>query len=160
MGAYYYYINDTKECFFSIDPLTGSEIKRPFVCNSVGGVGFGFLLWSDAPEHSGLNTHPLLGTWVGDKIHVASDDHSELFDPSTTAYRNIGASVTEMLVVLAPFHVLEYTGTEWVEQWVRQQNDMDTFAPDLRKQLLADLQLQYESYPNDGLKSLIDALVA
>jgi hypothetical protein len=160
MGAYYYYINDTKECYFSIDPLTGSEIKRRFVCNSVGGVGFGFLLWSDPPEHSGINTHPLLGSWVGDKIHIASDDHSELFDPSTTPYRDIAASVTEMLVVIAPFHVIEYAGTEWVEEWIRQQNDNCTFAQDLRMQVLDDLELQYASYPNDELKSLIDALTA
>ena len=73
MGAYYFYVNETKREYFSIDPVLNSEIKFPYVGNSIGSRAFGLLLWADDIEYSGLDHHERLGSWIGDKVFVASD---------------------------------------------------------------------------------------
>ena len=160
MGAYYFYINDTKQCYFSIDPFLNNEIKRSFVCNGTGSRGLGYLLWSDKLEHCGTNPHPLVGSWIGDRIYVGSDDYSELFDVSTTNYANISDRIAEMLIVIEPFWVLEYAGFDWLINWIHDQNKHSTLANDMRKLLLIEIVTQYESNPDDELKSLIDAINA
>ena len=158
MGAYYFYVNETKREYFSIDPVLNSETKGSLVGNSIGSRAFAFLLWADDTAHSGTSNHSLLGSWIGDRVIVTSDDYGQNFDVIESQFNDIRQNVVELLIVTSPFQVLEYSGEWWIESLVNGQCDGVMFTDAMRKTLREEFSDQHKSYPNDFYARVLRAL--
>ncbi|MDB4766707.1 hypothetical protein OAG71_03355 [bacterium] len=156
MGAYYFFVNETKREYFSIDPVLDQEIKFPFVGDSIGSRAFGFLLWADDIEHSGVAYHELLGAWIGDRAFVASD-HGQHFDVFGSQYKNIRQDVVELLMVTSLFYVLQHSGEAWIESLINGQHEELIFTDLMRKTLREEFLLQQRSHPNDFYARILKA---
>ena len=65
MGVYYHYVNDDKKECFCIDP-SGQDIKRYALGRNIGSRALSYLLLKNDSYFSGIESHPLIGSWIGD----------------------------------------------------------------------------------------------
>ena len=162
MGAYFFYINETKGQYFSIDPFMKCEIKSSFVGQGAGSRGLSFLLWGETIEDPWLTptTHSLIGSWVGDRVTVASDHHYAKYDELDSDFNDIANDVVEMLIAVEPFAILKDHGVDWMLSLINGKLEHTFMTPAMKTSLLNAFTLENESYPSDQLASLIDAMSA
>ncbi len=116
MGVYYFYANDSKQEWFSIDPA-GIDIKAAGIGAGVGARALGLLLLEDHPAHSLWDDHPLLGRWAGDSVRVSGDDYDPAFPGIEERWSDISADVIDFLSVVAPESFLDPGRAGWFRRF-------------------------------------------
>lgn len=157
MGVYYFYVNDSKKEFFCIDP-TGAEIKGSFLGRNIGARALSRLILNNQPEYTGVDAHPLVGSWIGDHFFVTGDDYCENFDRIESEYTDIGQSVIEMLVAIQPYDLIRYGGVDWLIRLVESNGEHVTITTDMRKRMSHHFRHDNQLRPDDDLKRVIAAL--
>ena len=146
MGAYYFYVNDSKRQYFSIDPVLNSEIKLGCLGESIGSRALSFLLWHDPLDSQSLPDNELIGSWIGDRILVASDGNGPDFQDQ---YTEIRQPIVEMLLMIEPFAVMKYAGESWVEELANNLNEDVELTARMRTAMLDAFSAENASYPSD-----------
>ncbi len=156
MGVYYFYVNDTKQQYFCIDP-THRHIKNYALGRNIGSRALSYLILENDPYFTGVEPHPLVGSWIGDRFFVAGDDYYPRFEDITRTYTDIGQAVIELLVELSPSDLLEYGGFDWLIEFFQSDGDPIRITPQMRKRLSHELRATYYQFPNPDLARVIEA---
>ena len=157
MGAYYIYVNDTKRCYFFIDP-TMVEIKRSFVGNNIGSRILSLLLLENNSDYTGVADHPMIGSWIGDRFYITADDYATDFQVSNTDYENVGQRVLEMIATCCPFDLLHFGGKDWMRMLVENESEYFELTVEMAKQMLRAFGEENKRYPTPYLERIVTAL--
>ena len=157
MGVYYFYVNESKQQYFCIDP-TGSDIKRSALGRNIGSRVLSYLLLQNDTDYTGLEPHPLIGGWIGDRFFVTGDDYCPTFETISSEYADIGQSIIEMIVEIAPYDLIEYGGAEWLIRLMQNNGEHVTISDEMRRRLLKYYRHQNHLCPTEVLTSVIAAL--
>ncbi len=157
MGVYYHYVNDSKQQRFCIDPAE-IDVKQYALGRNLGSRVLSFLLLENRYESTGIEPHPLIGSWIGDHIYVTGDDYGMNFETIRNTYANIAQQVFELIVHVNPFDLLQYGGIDWFLQVVEQNGEYVTISSEMRNRISHEFRLVNHQYPSDDLQRAIAAL--
>lgn len=157
MGVYYFYVNDTKQQFFCIDPAE-LDIKKYALGRNLGSRALSYLLLENSHNFTAIEPHPLIGSWIGDRIYVTGDDYCVNFKRISDSYDNIAQDVFELIVHVNPFDLLEYGGLEWFLHVVEYNGHSVTITQEMRKRVSHEFRRANHLHPSDDLKKAIAAL--
>lgn len=157
MGVYYYYVNESKQQLFCIDPAEW-DIKQYALGRNLGSRALSYLLLENCYESTGIEPHPLIGSWVGDRIYVTGDDYGASFKAIRKTYTNIAQEILELVVEVSPFDLLEYGGVDWFLRVVENNGDPVTITPAMRQRIAREFRLANYQHPDDDLQRAIDAI--
>jgi len=157
MGVYYFYVNDTKQEYFCIDP-TGSDIKSYALGRNIGSRALAYLLLQNDTYYTAVEPHPLVGGWIGDSLFVTGDDYCPNFETITSEYSDIGQSIIEMIVDIAPYDLIAYGGAEWLIRLMQNNGERVMISDEMRRRLLKYFRNENHLGPSKVLKSVISAL--
>lgn len=157
MGLYYFYVNETKREYFCIDP-TGLAIKDYALGHNIGSRALSYLLLENDPHFTGVEPHRLVGSWIGDRFYVTGDDYCPAFGKITSEYADIGQSIIDMLVEIAPFDLIKYGGSEWLVNLMEHNSEHVTITSEMRRRLLKEFRHENHLCPSDDMAKIIAAL--
>ncbi len=157
MGVYYFYVNDSKKQFFCIDP-SYSDIKSYALGRNIGSRALSYLILENDTHYTGIEGHPMVGSWIGDHFSVTGDDYCPRFDQIKTEYTDIGQSIIEMLVSTNPFDLLHYGGVDWLVRLIQDNGGPINISNEMRKRLSHEFRHEYHLAPNEDVKRVVDAL--
>ena len=157
MSVYYYYVNDSKRQFFCIDPAE-LEIKQYAIGFNIGSRALSYLLLENRSEATGIESHPWVGSWIGDRIYITGDDYGEEFAAVRDSYADIAQNIFELVVHVSPNDLLEYGGIEWLLHAVEQDGERISFHADIRKRISDEFRKAYRQCPSEDLRRAIAAL--
>ena len=154
MGTYFYYVNQTKHELFQIDP-TGLDIKQYAIGTNFGSRAFSFLLLNNVEYYSGIPSHKLIGSWVGDNVFITGDEYHEDFEQLVESYTNIAADILDMMAKIAPGDFFGCGGKQWLLNYATTPGEM---PESIRRRLLKHYRESNNQFPSDKLRLIIDAL--
>ena len=157
MGVYYFYVNDTKKQFFCIDP-TGQDIKSYALGRNIGSRALSYLILENNSDYTGVDEHPLVGSWIGDRFFVTGDDYCPRFDEIKTEYANIGQAIIEMLAAIGTFELFHHGGVDWFVHFIEQDGDPIRITKEMRKRISHELRHELHLRPSEDVKRVLDAL--
>jgi hypothetical protein len=157
MSIYFYYVNDSRKEYFCIDP-TGSQIKYSALGRNIGSRALSYLILENDPEYTGVEPHPLVGRWIGDRFFVTGDDYSPDFERIEADYTDIGQAVIEMLVQIRPYELLMYGGVEWLLSLIDGADGRVTVTGEMRKRLSQAFRHELHMNPDADLEKIVSAL--
>lgn len=157
MGIYYYYINDTRRQYFCIDP-TDRDIKWYALGRNIGSRALSYLILENHPDSTGVEPHPLIGSWIGDRFFIAGDEYFARYNEVAATYMNIGQEIIEMLVQVAPYDLRAHGGVDWLIALFQSDGNPITISASMRQRISHELREAFQLSPNPELKRLIDAL--
>ncbi|MEL7500573.1 MAG: hypothetical protein AAFN77_23475 [Planctomycetota bacterium] len=157
MGAYYFYVNETKQQYFRIDPA-GFDIKKYALGRNIGSRALSYLILDNSYDSTGVESDPLVGSWIGDTFFVTGDDYCEAFDSIKSTYEDIGQSIIELIVRVNPWDLIEYGGADWLINVIEHAGDPITITPPMRKRLSHEFRHANHQNPSDELRRVISAL--
>ena len=157
MGIYYHYVNDSKKCYFPIDP-TGVEVKGSFIGRNIGSRAFHYLVMENDSSATGTPDHPLLGGWIGDRAYLTGDDYGREFDQVVASYENISQAILEMLATVSPFDFIHDGRVSWFTALVENGGEGVRISSEMAASILAAYENEHAAYPDDELERLIEGL--
>lgn len=157
MGVYYYYVNDSKKQLFCIDPA-GYDIKQYALGRNLGSRVLSYLLMEYSYDSTGIDPHPLIGSWIGDRIYVTGDDYGRDFNSIRADYADIAQDVFELVVHISPFDLLQYGGVDWLLRVVDNNGECVSITPEMRKRISHEFRLANHQHPSDELQRAIAAI--
>ena len=167
MGIYYFYVNDTKKQYFCIDPAE-SNIKLYALGRNIGSRALSYLILHNDSHCECDEPHPLVGSWIGDRFFVTGDDYHAGFESIESDYQDIGQSIIEMLVAVAPHDLVKYGepfydgmdngGVDWLIHLIEHDGDPIVITPQMRKRLSHAFRHEHYLMPSAELARVIEAL--
>ncbi|NOZ39928.1 MAG: hypothetical protein GXP24_06855 [Planctomycetes bacterium] len=157
MGVYYYYVNDTKKQFFCIDPSL-SDIKSYALGRNIGSRALSYLILENDPYYTGVEEHPMVGSWIGDRFFVTGDDYGTRFDAIKEEYADIGQAIVEMLVDICPFDLFHHGGVDWLVKLIENNGDPISISNEMRKRLSHEFRHDNHLSPNEDMQRVVAAL--
>jgi len=157
MGAYYFYVNNTKQQFFCIDP-SYVDIKSYALGRNIGSRALSYLILDNDSDYTGVKEHPMVGSWIGDRFSVTGDDYCPRFDNIQGEYANIGQGIIEMLVDIEPFDLLRYGGVDWLVTLVESNGDPISISNEMRKRLSHEFRREHRLSPSEDIERVVDVL--
>lgn len=157
MGVYYFYVNNTKEQYFCIDPA-GIDIKRYALGQNIGSRALSYLILDNNTYYTGVEPHPLIGSWIGDEFFVTGDDYWNDFASIESEFTNIGQSIIELMVQVEPYGLFQYGGAKWLHYLIEHNGAPITITPFMRKRLSHEFRAANLHHPDDDLARIISAL--
>ena len=167
MGVYYYYVNETKRQYFCIAPAE-FNIKSHALGRNIGSRALSYLILHNDSHCLCDEPHPLVGSWIGDRFFATGDDDHTGFESITSDYQDIGQSIIEMLVAVAPYDLVKYGepfydgmdngGGDWLIHLIEHDGDPIVINPQMRKRLSHTFRREHYLMPSAGLARVIAAL--
>lgn len=157
MGECYICVNDTKRCFFFIDP-TMTEIKRSFVGRNIGSRIFSLLLLENNGDYTGLADRPLIGSWIGDSFYLTADDYARRFSVSKTDYKNVGQEVLELVAIANPFDLIRFGGRDWTVDLIEKGSKHVRVTENMAVRMLEVFGDEHARFPSEHLEKITSAL--
>lgn len=157
MGIYYFYVNDSKRCYFPIDPCN-VEIKGSFIGRNIGSRALHFLMMENDSESTGTPDHPLIGSWIGDRVYLTGDDYSRTFDETETDYENCAQSVMEMLAISSPWDFIHDVSAEWLLSLIENGNEFVKITPAMATSMVQAYEEEHKCYPDGDIARFIHGL--
>ncbi|MBD3673877.1 MAG: hypothetical protein HUJ26_10165 [Planctomycetaceae bacterium] len=159
MGVYYYYVNETNEQYFCIDP-SGTDIKKYALGDNIGSRALHYLLLNNDEYFTGVPAHSMVGSWIGTHFFVTGDDYDERFKDFQEKFENIGQSVVEMIVEIAPYDLVTHGGVEWLLTVLQYNGKFITIDPKMRKRMSKAFRQSNHLQPDEELQKVITELKA
>ncbi|MEM9353839.1 MAG: hypothetical protein AAGA92_12560 [Planctomycetota bacterium] len=150
-------MNDSKRQYFCIDP-TGSDIKNYALGRNIGSRALSYLLLQNNTYYTGVEPHPLVGSWIGDRFFVTGDDYHPGFEALMAEYGNIGQAIIEMIVDIEPYDLITYGGVDWLIRLMEDNGRHVTINDELRRRLLKYFRHQNHLGTSEELQRVISAL--
>jgi hypothetical protein len=157
MGVYFFYVNETKREYFCIDP-TGSDIKFYALGKNIGSRALSYLLLENDTDYTGIQPHPRIGSWIGDRIFVTGDDYGPTFSTIMSEYSDIGQAIIEMIVDIAPLDLVAFGGADWLVELIQRNGETVTLTEEMRRRLLAAFRHENHLQRSEALERVIAAL--
>ena len=157
MGVYYYYVNETKQEYFCIDP-SGADIKSYALGRNIGSRALSYLLLQNDPDQTGVELHPLVGNWIGDRFFVTGDDYCPNFEEILSKYSDVGQSILEMIVAIEPYDLIQYGGVEWLIRLLELNGKPIEVSEEMRRRMLKCFRGENYLQKCEEIEAVISAL--
>jgi hypothetical protein len=157
MGVYFFYVNESKHEYFCIDP-TGVDIKGYALGRNIGSRALCYLLLDNDPPFTGVDSHPRVGSWIGDHFYITGDDYRPNFDVIQSSFTNIDQAIIEMFVDIEPYDLIRYGGVDWLIRLMQDNGKFVTIDENRRRRLLKYFRHQNHLGQNEDLSRVIHAL--